>query len=136
MDFLIFTIVVTAIAALSIGFLKAIIFAVILLASIVIAPMVVLVIIGLLISPYTVTRRKLREKKDSKNVAENLVKGIHNGKILGYVSQYLTYGAILLITYQLGMGYFWAALAGMLVKTFYDFMWGDLPFQKPKNPQS
>jgi len=132
MAFLIFIVIVAVIAALSVSVIKAILFSVALLVSIVVVPFIVMIIIGFVISPFTVTRRKLNEKKKNYNVAEGMLKDMKNGKILGQVAQILTYVLILVVSYGLGKGYFWAAVVGILVKSFFDYLWGDLPFQKQK----
>lgn len=132
MAFLIFIVVVAVIAAFSVSIIKAVLFSVALLLSIVIVPFILMIIIGFLISPYTVTKRKRAEKKEGYNNAEGMLKDMKNGEIFGQVTQVLTYVLILVVSYRLGKGYFWAAVAGITIKSFFDFLWGDLPFQKQK----
>ena len=87
--------------------------------------------LGLIISPLVVLRNK-RAAHSSVSVADEWVKGGKDGEVLAAVSQIVAYILIAYAAYRLGSGYFWGAIAGIGVKSFFDYLTGDLPFQKHK----
>jgi hypothetical protein len=130
MDAVIDFVLVAGISAFSVGLGRAVVFGLIFIVTLLVAPAIVAIIIA---SPVGVVNR-LREKKQStKEVAAGWAGAAKRGKALGQVAASIVYLAMLLVSWHLGGGYFWAAVVGVAFKLFIDFLWGDLPFQRPKN---
>lgn len=132
MAFVIFLVVVAFVAALTVSIVKATIFSLVLLVSVVVLPIIVMLILGLLVSPITVYMRKRAEKSDDYSEAAYMAKSGKYGTVLSQTSQITGYLLILVISHKLGKAYLWASLSGIGVKSIFDYMWGDLPFQKQK----
>ena len=99
--------------------------------AVIVVPFIVMFALGLIISPPVVLRNK-RAAHSSVSVADEWVKGGKDGEVLAAVSQIVAYILIAYAAYRLGSGYFWGAIAGIGVKSFFDYLTGDLPFQKHK----
>jgi O-antigen/teichoic acid export membrane protein len=132
MAFVVFITIVALISALSMSVGKALLFAIALLFTVVAAPIILMLLLSVVISPFTSYLRKRAQKNSSYEPANYMMISAKYGVALAQIIQIIIYVLIALGSFKLGIGYLWAALSGITVKSVFDYMWGDLPFQKQK----
>lgn len=128
MDFLIFIVVVTVVGSFKVGVLGAFLFSLVLaIVGIYILPLLLMAVVGLIWTPVRKVKKSPDPLLSAKGVKQTqLVMNIC--KVIGYIILIAT-----LVIYKNGQ-LLVAGLAGLMVYFVVSFMWGDLPFQKPKNP--
>ena len=127
---LIYIIVVTVVGSFKVGVLGAFLFSLVLaIVGIYCLPLLLMTIVGLI---WTLIR-KVKKSPDPKLSAKGVQQALllmNICKIIGYIILIVT-----LVVYKNGQLLI-AGLAGLAEYFVVSFMWGDLPFQKPKNPLS
>jgi len=131
MDFVIFVIVIAYVSGRSIGIIQGILFGIISLIAMIIIPLVLTFLTGFILKPKRYLHPQSEETFATGDL-ESIKKEFSNANKIGDFSMVVAYLIILLISFNLGNGYFQGALMGIIFKTLIDLFWGDVPFLHKK----